>query len=241
MNCIIVAETGEEIIVSQTDFDFINVNYKLYVDKRGYVVTKKRNRNKSILSGKLHRILMNPPKGKFIHIDHEDGNKLNNTRENLRKCSHLENMRNRKTNEGYAGKELVSQYKGVTFEKKRNVWIVKVGDGKGSVTYHGSFNNEIAAANCYNYHAEKVYGEFFKSNGCLYMPKEEWSKYIVKKTISSTYRGVSKDKTNQEWLSQLWNGERNIVRRLDTEIEAALFYDVMAKLIKGDKAKLNFT
>lgn len=42
----------------------------------------------------LHRVLMNPPTG--MVIDHKDGDVLNNSRSNLRVCTHAENMRNSK-------------------------------------------------------------------------------------------------------------------------------------------------
>ena len=41
----------------------------------------------------LHVFLMGSPEGK--HVDHIDGNKLNNRKENLRVCSRLENNRNK--------------------------------------------------------------------------------------------------------------------------------------------------
>lgn len=44
----------------------------------------------------MHRLLMGFPKGK--EIDHIDGNGLNNSRSNLRICSHKDNLRNRKIN-----------------------------------------------------------------------------------------------------------------------------------------------
>lgn len=42
----------------------------------------------------LHKLLMNTPKG--LVVDHKDGDVLNNTRANLRICTHAENMRNSK-------------------------------------------------------------------------------------------------------------------------------------------------
>jgi hypothetical protein len=38
----------------------------------------------------LHRLIMSPPKG--MEVDHVNGNKADNRRENLRVCTHAENM-----------------------------------------------------------------------------------------------------------------------------------------------------
>src|SRR3990167_1380719 len=42
----------------------------------------------------MHRVIAKPPDG--MKIDHIDGNKLNNTRANLRVCTHSENQHNRR-------------------------------------------------------------------------------------------------------------------------------------------------
>jgi hypothetical protein len=69
-----------------------------------------------ILRGVCHvpvgRLILSFPKGKFI--DHIDGNKLNNTKENLRECSITENNRNKKQQ-----KNSRLKYKGVAVGSKR--------------------------------------------------------------------------------------------------------------------------
>ena len=45
--------------------------------------------------GRLHRYIMNCPKG--VCVDHINGNTLDNRLENLRLCNHQQNMYNRKT------------------------------------------------------------------------------------------------------------------------------------------------
>src|ERR1043165_2122866 len=40
----------------------------------------------------MHRVIMNAPEG--MDVDHRDHNGLNNTRANLRICTHAENQRN---------------------------------------------------------------------------------------------------------------------------------------------------
>lgn len=64
-------------------------NLKLYRLSNGYVrVSGCRN----IID--LHRMIMNPPEG--MVVDHIDGNKLDNSRVNLRVCTHSQNNLNRR-------------------------------------------------------------------------------------------------------------------------------------------------
>lgn len=44
----------------------------------------------------MHRAIMNPPG--YLVVDHIDGDRLNNTRANLRVCTHSENWKNRRVN-----------------------------------------------------------------------------------------------------------------------------------------------
>ena len=60
-----------------------------------YTTTNKKQYVRcSFLRKSLHRFLLNPPK-EYV-VDHINGDTLNNTRANLRVCSHTQNMRNQK-------------------------------------------------------------------------------------------------------------------------------------------------
>lgn len=84
------------------------------------------------------------------HIDHIDGNGLNNKVENLREATHKENCRNIKVSSANT-----SGYTGVYLDKKRNKFVsqIKV-DGKHK--YLGSFLNIDDALNA-RIKAEKQY------------------------------------------------------------------------------------
>ena len=60
-----------------------------------------------------------PPKGMLV--DHADGNKANNCRFNLRVCSHRENQRNMRKQNG-----AISRFKGVFYDKRYDKWYAKV-------------------------------------------------------------------------------------------------------------------
>lgn len=71
----------------------------------------------------MHREIMSPPNG--VKVDHRDGNRLNNTRSNLRVATDSENRYNRgkqKNNtSGYKGVYLINgkYYAAIQFDGKR--------------------------------------------------------------------------------------------------------------------------
>lgn len=90
------------------------------------------------------------------HIDHKDGNGLNNRRANLRPCSvsnNLSNMHKRSKN--------ASGFKGVT--RSRGAWRARINVG-GRLKYLGYFHSAEDAARAYNKAASEHFGEFASLN-----------------------------------------------------------------------------
>jgi hypothetical protein len=101
----------------------------------------------------MHREITDCPIG--LCVDHIDGDKLNNRKSNLRICSHKENIRNQKK----WSKPTSSQFKGVSFHKRKGMWAVAIRvDGKRLNL--GYFTNEVVAASAYNQAAIKYHGEY---------------------------------------------------------------------------------
>jgi hypothetical protein len=96
-------------------------------------------------------------------VDHTDGNRANNCRFNLRKCTLAENQRNKR--KSHAGR---SRYKGVTYDKDRNKWFARCRMGKNRVR-RGCYDNELDAARAYDYAAVASFGPYARPN----LP-EEW-------------------------------------------------------------------
>jgi len=104
---------------------------------------------------RLHRFILCAAKGKFI--DHIDGDGLNNTRDNLRFCTRIENARNcRHRNE-------TSQYRGVFWAKDRAKWRSKI-KISGKQIDLGHFTDEKNAALAYDAAATRLYGDFARTN-----------------------------------------------------------------------------
>ena len=103
----------------------------------------------------LHRLIMNPPKGKVI--DHKNGNKLDNRRENLRICEVRENIINQKK----VG--VTSKYRHVSWSKKEKKWVVGVMVNRKRVVA-GSYSSEIQAAKIADQLAKRLHGEYAQLN-----------------------------------------------------------------------------
>ena len=86
----ITAKTGESIIVDTEDLSFLK-QYEWSVYDR-YAETYRDN--KTI---RLHRLLLNVTDSS-VHVDHKNGNPLDNRKSNIRVCNRYQNQQNRKTN-----------------------------------------------------------------------------------------------------------------------------------------------
>ena len=105
----------------------------------------------------LHRVLLNAPAG--MHVDHVNGNGLDNRRANIRLCTSGENRRN-------AQKQKVgsSIFKGVRKHKDgyRSPWQARIFIDKKRCAK--SFPTEIEAALWYDEMAKEHFGEFANLN-----------------------------------------------------------------------------
>lgn len=147
---IIYLTKDKQCLVDKEDYDML-VKYRWSYGTHGYAHSR-INKHKPLQL--MHRLILNI-KDRNVIVDHIDGNKLNNKKENLRICSRAENIRHRsnltKTNK--SGKV------GVCFSKKNQKWKAYIQINKKMKTL-GSFNN-IEDAIKVRIEAEKKYfGEF---------------------------------------------------------------------------------
>jgi hypothetical protein len=148
---------GKVAIVDAADYDWLSSFTWFTSEKPGGVYACRHVKRKNVL---MHRMIMNPPAGKFV--DHIDRNGLNNRRCNLRICTFAENIHNTK------GRGKTSRYKGVSLTKKEKKWISSI-RYNDKFYYLGYFDDEIEAAKAYDKMAKKLFGEFAYLN----FPKEK--------------------------------------------------------------------
>jgi hypothetical protein len=104
----------------------------------------------------MHREIMRPPEGKIV--DHENHNKLDNTRANLRVCTQGENMRNTGKRNGTS-----SRFRGVSYSKRYGKWRARI-CFEGKCADLGLFTEEEEAARAYDRKAVELFGEFARLN-----------------------------------------------------------------------------
>lgn len=106
----------------------------------------------------LHRIIMGVTNSN-LQVDHINGNTLDNRKENLRICSHRQNVLNREKH-----KNNTSGYKGVSINKNTSFpWKASIGVNKKRI-YLGQFSTAEEAAKAYNEAALKYFGEYARIN-----------------------------------------------------------------------------
>jgi hypothetical protein len=106
----------------------------------------------------MHRMILGLTFGDKLHGDHINHNTLDNRRCNLRIATSSENQRNAQKH-----KEKSSKYKGVSWSKRANRWLVHITIERQQV-YVGSFTAEIEAAKAYNDAALEAFGNFASLN-----------------------------------------------------------------------------
>ena len=159
---------GKVAVVDDRDFDRI-AKWKWFAVKQGSSWYAKRATWKPgrIYRGDVVHVLMHHAVlgvRRSIHVDHRDGNGLDNRRSNLRVATQAQNSRNRRK---LCGDRTTSRYKGVsrgvhTINWKKP-WRAELTLNR-SRKYLGYFATEIGAALAYDAAAHRYFGKFAAPN-----------------------------------------------------------------------------
>jgi hypothetical protein len=145
-----------QVVIDKADTSVVG-SYKWRVNSQGYAYRNDWNggRQRKLY---LHRAIMgiaNMTRG--VEVDHIDGDRLNNRRNNLRLCTRGHNNAARRKQAGS------SKFRGVTWAKDKQRWQAQIGfRGKNIVL--GRFKTEEEAARAYDKEARKLYGDFARPN-----------------------------------------------------------------------------
>lgn len=155
----IALSKGLYATVDDQDYDWLS-ELTWYATSHNYATNKKLTAmHRAIMERCGHQI-------KGLFIDHINGNRLDNRRENLRICNPKQNGANSRKIA-----PATSQYKGVSWHKQSKRWqaIIRI---DGVSKYLGLFNFEDDAAVAYNDAARKAWGEFAYLNTVTVEPRQ---------------------------------------------------------------------
>lgn len=148
---------GRPFYIDNEDYNLIK-EYRWHTDGMGYISTNLTINNK-YTARRIYRIILND-KG----IDHIDGDKRNNRKSNLRKCTQQQNTFNSRKKNTKSPRPK-TQYKGVYWYRSglTKPWMARISpNGKG--IYLGYFKTDEFAARAYDIAAKKYFGEFARLN-----------------------------------------------------------------------------
>lgn len=144
---------GKETVISEIDFPRVVIHSWSVSHQNGvdYACAPIKENGK-FKTKTLHRFVMEFPDK---HVDHRNGNGLDNRRSNLRLATKAQNAQNSRLK--------THKFKGVTFNKQNGKFLARIGvNGKNKSLGH--FKTAKEAAIAYNKAAAQIFGEFARLN-----------------------------------------------------------------------------
>ena len=137
-----------QIIVDDADHEWLS-RFHWQASEQLCVATRAKGERKGIL---IHRMILNAPA--HLEVDHINGNRLDNRRENLRLVTSSQNKMNRGPR-----KDCKSGIKGVSWHKQNSKWVARIKiDGK--YKHLGQFETKEEAGVVYNKYAILSFKEY---------------------------------------------------------------------------------
>lgn len=205
-------------LIDAEDFERLSVaNWTL--SSTGYAITTQP----ALFDGEIymHRIVARPENGDVV--DHINGIRHDNRKENLRGCSHAENMLNKRRIRNSSG------IRGAFLDKRDGKWSAEI-SVKGKSYALGRFDEAIDAGKAYDSAARQLHGAF----GVLNFPElpdaypdVDWVAYTANRLENAKNRKLDIQKARE--IREKFDGEN--VNNLATEyqVSPAGIYNVIQK------------
>lgn len=225
----LVLSNGSITLVDDEDFEKAS-KYSWYFHKGGYAA-RSGTKPKDPHTIFLHHFVTGTDY-KYV-VDHINGNRLDNRKENLRVVTQQQNSFNRPANKNKES----SKYKGVHRSKEKNLWLAIIKLNR-KPNHLGYFNSEIDAAIAYNENAKILFGEYARLND-VPENKEWWTKRVFIRQNSSGFRGVTEQKTGR-WQARITVDKKRLsIGYYNSPVEAAVAYNKASIVYHGERALLN--
>lgn len=144
----ITTTNGYTVIVDDADHAWAaGISWYGQVHKGGRVYANNRSR------GAMHRLLLGIT-DRRVHVDHKNGNGLDNRRENIRPATPSQNLQNTKRS-----RRNTSGYKGVSFDRRTKSFAARIMVG-GKNVHLGRFKTAEEARDAYDWAVAMHRGEF---------------------------------------------------------------------------------
>jgi hypothetical protein len=143
---------GKFAKVDDSDFDMLSKykwHYGGYWKITGYAARRNGKYGETIM---MHRVVLNTKDKR--QIDHKNGDKLDNRKENLRLCTRSQNLANSKIRINNT-----SGFKGICWYEDRKKWFTYINCQKKRYCL-GYFSSKLDAALAYNKKSAELFGEF---------------------------------------------------------------------------------
>lgn len=148
----VLISNGNVALVDDEDFERVS-QFHWHEDDAGYARTNVWKDGRKDSAPRMHRLVLGGVDTR-LHVDHKNGNRLDNRKNNLRISTCSQNLMNRGPQANNS-----SGYKGVIYDKTRDKWRAEICVEKKR-KYLGRFSTPEEAALAYNAAAKELHGEY---------------------------------------------------------------------------------